>query len=346
MVDEVENKTLDSSSPALSGFSGRNIQDVLTLVATVGGIVYAAGYVIVSSKLLGWGISEVNLAKARYVSVGLMFFINIGLVVAIPCFWMSRSLDRLGSTFELLANLAPKLRAGFETLDRSSTTFEDIKGLAPGITSSPATVMHSRFFYWAKIAFSVAVCYVITVAISVGFICLTSSPSWAGAAGGNVLWQLYHVSWPLLGFWFLPLFVAGLLMPLLPGARPRSASALRIPDWRLVVAGILFCVLVATRIYANYIFTHISPAVGGGDFYPVNVVPVPAENGKPDFLSEIFSVKADHTSKRVWLFDESDEFYFFVVSYSESPQDANTPPLPPCGRFVKVDKKSIRSLIY
>lgn len=57
------------------------IKDSITILAGIVGIGYAVGFMIVNSYLMGWGIIDISLVKARYVSVGFLFMVHISLIL-------------------------------------------------------------------------------------------------------------------------------------------------------------------------------------------------------------------------------------------------------------------------
>jgi hypothetical protein len=60
---------------------GRSLEEALKLVASVGALCYAAGYIIASVNSQQWAIGNLSLLNARYVGVGLCFFLLLALTL-------------------------------------------------------------------------------------------------------------------------------------------------------------------------------------------------------------------------------------------------------------------------
>ena len=56
---------------------------VLGIVGGGSALIYAAGFIIVSIHLISHGLTDISLARPRYLSVGVFFYIQIFLTLAL-----------------------------------------------------------------------------------------------------------------------------------------------------------------------------------------------------------------------------------------------------------------------
>src|SRR5690242_17018260 len=67
------------------------VKDAVGVIAGIAVILYAVGFTVASASLMSWGIVNQNLAKARYVSVGVLFTLHVMLIV-LPVAFFSKKL--------------------------------------------------------------------------------------------------------------------------------------------------------------------------------------------------------------------------------------------------------------
>ena len=158
-----------------------------SVFASAGGLVavlYAAGFVVVGTNLLDHGLLDPGLANARYVSVGACFMILLSLTLAPAAFSVYAAM-RLG--FRILD---PRLSRG------SIAQTVDWPGLIQGA------------FWVLLLLFALAVGLPVRVFL---LIAQTGTGADALRYGENV--PLYWSTlWRLLHYWFLPLFLCGMLI--------------------------------------------------------------------------------------------------------------------------------------
>lgn len=330
----------NSQSSQIDSYT-KTIKDTITALAGVAGIGYAAGFMVVSSSLMIWGITDLTLVKARYVSVGFLFIIHVTIVLA-PAF-----LFALKFIHETFGNMQPQLAdastsallnpapANLEENSSLSTVSQEssLRQEDSPIDDSPALVSDtqetnvttrsftflrflrriftfSKFYKGLSPLLLILLIFCFTILLSLILLYLTSTDVWTEGRSLYFWNFLSEKKWRLLLFWYIPLFVGGLLLPLFVIKISQQRWLLSIASKLLLIGGILLVFLFAVRTYASEIYPRTTPALGGGDFYLVKFT-TGADKAKT--LAPLMYLESEYKPKWVWLLDQSDKSYFVLI---------------------------------
>lgn len=325
------------------------LKDAVTLLGSVGAISYAAGFIIVRTYLLQYGISDLSLLAPRYVSVGLFFFIITGLIL-VPAYFAEY-------------NIPQEIRLGHAILLRSIV--KNLESLNPKIVlatlTQPLTVVLiqvKQFESIKRIRWVEIYTAVVTLAfLSHIFLLLISAPSWQSQALFDTLFtpskvvavgdQFSQRLQSLLLGWYIPVCLASFLLSRVVSRKPLGRDLLGIPNRFSLIGIIVLFFVIAIRTYASEIYPTITPALGGGDIVKIQLV---AEKAKVETLGQLVPIgkkspKTSFTSAPLWLLDQSDKNYFILVCDNGN---CDTPPKPgdTSVHAVQLDKGLIQGVIY
>ncbi|HEX8070750.1 MAG TPA: hypothetical protein VF546_12415 [Pyrinomonadaceae bacterium] len=301
------------------------IKDAITILAGVAGIGYAAGFMVVSSSLMSWGITDVTLVKARYVSVGFLFLVHAALVAAPASLLVLKLLRQIFGDALPVPAAAAQPAAAQSTAAEQSTPPADAPDApaaaqAAAAEKRPASFSISRFlrrlFNYSGLrrgispAVLVLLMFALTLVLSGVLLYATSTEVW-NEGRDFYFWNFVRArKWRLLALWYTPLFGGGLLVPLVAMTISTQRWLLGIPVRLLLIGGVLLVLLFAVRTYAAEIYPRTAPALGGGDFFLVKFT---TGEDKAKTLAELMDMKAGYRPKWMWLLDQSDRSYFVLL---------------------------------
>jgi hypothetical protein len=348
------------------------VKDGITILAGMGGIGYAAGFLIVNSSLMAWGITDVTLVKARYVSVGFLFMMHVALTLTPASLFTWALVNRAcgDEQDELKSEPAAAFGVGVPPTPHSETTsspltaaslLETSDSQSTEATKSGTSLLskvvsfiasQGRARSTALLTLWIVLTFTVMIALSVSLQYLTFNDFWADLGEETYLWNLLRQrKLQLILFWYLPLFVAGVLLPLIliEKESTRKRWLFSFPVRLMLIGGVLLVLLLAIKAYASDIYPRTSPAIGGGDFY---LVKLSARGEKARTLAELTAPpeiprtadqlkqygEQDYTAKWVFLLDQSDKAYFVLVLPKNCDQNK--------ARAVEVPKDLVEGVIH
>lgn len=301
------------------------IKEVISFLGGIGAISYAAGFIVVTTNLLQYGISDLNLLNARYVSAGFFFIFLLGLT------------------------MVPAINLIYFTSHIMGHKLENppIKYPLVNVPSSPVpTSCKESIDSILKLLLSTLLALIAPLIV----IIITSTKTWLQAISlSSILSLLSFISMllssisPLFSIlllrWFAPIFVTGFLLYLIIHPISNENWISNIPNSLWLIGGVVLCLLVAINSYAFVIYPSISPAMGGGDAVDVSLV---FDNDSVQMMKQLVPLETNSNSATVplRLLDESDKDYFLLVT------DGGINASNVSFHAVKIDKSLVKGVTY
>ena len=316
---QIDNKKTTSPIQAYTTL----IKDTITILAGIAAIGYAAGFMIVNTSLMLWGITDVTVVKVRYISVGFLFIVHSVLVLGMA------SLGMLNFVRETQKNIP------------TNSTEQNLASANAGASDAPTNSAHSRWRKAIRPFSLILVLFGATALLSLALAYLTST-NVLGDGTAQSFWGLSNnKKW---WFWFIASFVSGFLWPIVMRGISNRKWLYGVPhvSWAIGVTILMF--LFAVKSYATSVYPKSAPSVGGGDYFLVKLIP--AED-KAKIVAQLMSTAADVNPKWAWLLDQTDKAYFVLAFPGD--YDENTSPFEfsedRC-RAVEIEKSLIQGILH
>jgi hypothetical protein len=287
-------------------FDATAVKDAATIVASLAGVGYAIGFLVVTSSLVAWNISDYSIVQVRYISVGLLYLVY-SVVVLVPAHAVGGKLLGLWSA-------------------RHHTNRSGSSALRLVVAT----------------AFRVVTVFAVVGAVVLLLFYATSTDAWMSHSSHFWL-ELKRYGPRLFLRWLMPLFVIGVLSPVVQATdRPRTS---RWPlQWRaLAVATAIVAILVGIHAYAEEIYTRTTPAIGGGDYFLVKLMP---GKDQTETLRGVVTNSATGSPKWIWLLDQTDKSYFVLLFPDNCDRTVDIFSLTVPLRAVEIAKSAIVSVTH
>ncbi len=309
------------------------IKDWVTFVGGIGAISYAAGFIVVTTRLLDYGIIDWNLLNARYLSAGFFFIIFLG-VSLVP------AISLIMFTSEILGKKFPKIR--LEEPHKSDQIASRLFHYY-----NPAW---SKYFDSGKIFVFIRFIILLLMFLLVPAVAISvvNPKIWFGNIGSSdfqAIWNLVLSSLMRYQTLLIPLFLTGLLLYLITHQSKKNWLSDVSIRW-LLIGFVVISLLWVVDKYSLEIYPYITEAVGGGGWTAVSLV---FDNESAQTAMQLVNLSTNSTTKPLTLLGENDKDYYFLVSNENLPNQmtvGTNASFTNESRAVEIDKDLIKGLIY
>jgi hypothetical protein len=298
------------------------LKQIVTYLGGTAALLYALGFVVVTTYMLNFGVTDISLAQAQYISVGLFFIISAAFTL-LPTAWLTYIL--MSEIYILMSEILERLRS------RKPKPKKNIESQILKV---------QMVFYYTLI-------YVI-VAIFAPFTLfhLTSDTG----TGSEVISHLhqdmtsYFIQlWDIVPDWFAPLIGLGIFIGQIVYfvnikeevfAKLKHRSSIIMPESEpikskpqpfILRTGIIMffmvfaCMipylgLIATHTYSAEIYPAIRPGFGGGNFGTIQFV---TDSSGANVLSSLVRMESTLTSEPVQLIGDGAKYYSILLDTND-----------------------------